>query len=184
MRTYSSKSFLAIWRVKRPIWAPVLKINSPVWWCMPLIQVPRSQKQMDLFEFETGLVYIAKFQDTQGYTLRPCLKTNRVMEFSQQIKVFGAKPDHLSLNPHGKTELILISCCLAMATTSADFLPNFPKQLSILAISQLSLKLHAPVLFAGVLFIFYLFIKIGFLCRSGWSHTQRFACLCLPSVGI
>jgi hypothetical protein len=31
---------------------------------------------MDLYKFEDSLVYRVSFQDNQGYTEKPCLKTN------------------------------------------------------------------------------------------------------------
>ena len=41
---------------------------------MPLIVVLGRQRQVGLCEFEVGLVYISKFQDSQDCIERPCLK--------------------------------------------------------------------------------------------------------------
>jgi hypothetical protein len=45
-----------------------------VGWQTPLISVLRKQRQVDLCELETSLIHRAEFQDSQGYTEKPCLK--------------------------------------------------------------------------------------------------------------
>jgi hypothetical protein len=44
-------------------------------WHSPLIPALRRQRQANL-EFEASLVYRVEFQDSQGYTEKPCLKKN------------------------------------------------------------------------------------------------------------
>jgi hypothetical protein len=41
---------------------------------MPLIPALKKQRQADLCEFDTSLIYREReFQDSQGYTKKPCL---------------------------------------------------------------------------------------------------------------
>jgi hypothetical protein len=64
-----------------------------LWWCMPLIPALGRQKQVDFWvRGEPGLQ--SEFQDSQGYTEKPCLKeTNKQNHQQQQQKL--ALPDLL-----------------------------------------------------------------------------------------
>jgi hypothetical protein len=54
-----------------------MECEARKWWT-PLIPALRRQRQMDLCEFSVAiLVYKSEFQDSQGYTEKSCLKTNK-----------------------------------------------------------------------------------------------------------
>ena len=53
----------------------IKRILARQWWHTPLIPELRRLRQEDLWEFEVSLFYKVKFQDSQGYTEKPCFKT-------------------------------------------------------------------------------------------------------------
>jgi hypothetical protein len=58
---------------KRARWAMVKHTYSPAWWCTPLIPALGRQRQADFWvRGQPGLQ--SEFQDSQGYTEKPCLK--------------------------------------------------------------------------------------------------------------
>lgn len=61
---------------------PLLSVWQ-AWWSTPAVTTSWQQRQADPCEFEASLVYMAKFQDSQGYIVRPCLKKqNRICRVS------------------------------------------------------------------------------------------------------
>lgn len=102
---------------------------------------------MELCEFEASLVSVVEFHDSQSYTMRPCLRTNKAQQFSQQTQVFGGKLNYLSLNPQDKTEVIPasyspISTCMPLQPhlLSLTSFQTFPKQPSITPCYNASLR--------------------------------------------
>lgn len=51
------------------------------WWHTHLIPALKGQRQAILYEFEADLVY-SKFQASQEYTVRPCLKEQKTLNIS------------------------------------------------------------------------------------------------------
>jgi hypothetical protein len=64
-----------------------LKVVAEQWWCMPLIPALGRQRQIDFWVWgKPGLQ--SEFQDSQGYTKKPCLeKPNQ-----NKTKVVGLQP--------------------------------------------------------------------------------------------
>jgi hypothetical protein len=54
-----------------------------LWWCIPLILALGRQRQVNLCEFEASLVY-REFQDSQGYTEKPCLVLEKQGQTNKQ----------------------------------------------------------------------------------------------------
>jgi hypothetical protein len=71
--------YILFLKSSRPAWATFWGSNfkmirtSQSWWCMPLIPAPGRQRQVDFWVWsQPGLQ--SEFQDSQGYTEKPCLK--------------------------------------------------------------------------------------------------------------
>lgn len=47
----------------------------------PLITAFQRQRQVDVYEFEASLVYVGSSRSSQGYIVRPCLKTKTGQAF-------------------------------------------------------------------------------------------------------
>jgi hypothetical protein len=61
------------------------RTESWAWWCMPLIPVLGRQRQVDFWvRGQPGLQ--SEFQDSQGYTEKPCLKIKKQKQQQQQKK--------------------------------------------------------------------------------------------------
>lgn len=50
------------------------KLLSAALWILSLLLALREQRQTDFCEFEASLIYIVKFQSSQNYIDKPCLK--------------------------------------------------------------------------------------------------------------
>jgi hypothetical protein len=77
----------------------ILRINSEAgqWWCMPLIPALRRQRHVHFWvPSQAGLQ--SEFQNSQGYTEKPCLK--------KQNKTTATTKQKNSTNKQTKTELI------------------------------------------------------------------------------
>jgi hypothetical protein len=64
--------------------------SSRAWWCTPLIPALGRQRQVDFWVWgQPGLQ--SEFQDSQGYTEKPCLKkqTNKAKTNKQKIWALG-----------------------------------------------------------------------------------------------
>jgi hypothetical protein len=60
----------------RSTWGPISKERAGWWWCMPLIPALGRQRQADFWvRGQPGLQ--SEFQDSQGYTEKPCLKKQK-----------------------------------------------------------------------------------------------------------
>jgi hypothetical protein len=71
--------FLEIW--KPMDFRAIKNYQSQVWWRMPLIPTLRRQKQVDFWvRGQPGLQ--VEFQDSQGYTEKPCLKKTKEKKLS------------------------------------------------------------------------------------------------------
>jgi hypothetical protein len=67
---------------------------SQAWWRMPLIPALGRQRQADFWvRGQPGLQ--SEFQDSQGYTEKPCLEKPKKKKFRDDIEAMYTKPHHL-----------------------------------------------------------------------------------------
>jgi hypothetical protein len=100
------------------------------WWRTPLIPALRRQRQADLWvRGQPGLH--SEFQDSQGYTEKPCLKKNKKQTNKQKKKGKERKKmQSVSLKPHfidisqdlrcSWQPLFLVPCYCAIAKLEAE----------------------------------------------------------------
>jgi hypothetical protein len=69
-------------------------------WCTPLIPTLRRQ----ISEFEASLVYKSEFQDSQGYTEKPCLKPPPAKKKKNNYSKNSNSKQNKDKNIHSKTK--------------------------------------------------------------------------------
>ena len=146
-------------------------------------------------EFEASLVYrvSSRFQDSQGYTEKCCLK-KKIWPSHYNIHQFcweeGRHGDRYLINRPTNTQI-------GIKRTQSFFLFFF-LFFSFLFFSFLSLSLFLSSFFLSFLlslflsFFFFFFFETGFLCtacpeltfRPDWPQIQKSTCLYLPDAGI
>lgn len=82
-------------KVKNAVQVPKKKSKQTshcrwAWWCTLLIPAPRRQRQVDLFEFETSLVYAVSFRPVRN-TETPCLQNQTPTQSNQQENMPGVQ---------------------------------------------------------------------------------------------